>query len=264
MPPKRKAQKAAPKQKVQKTGGIFKDLAFYYPKDAPDFKAIKAQINENDGVVTSSIDTAEFYLIPQGSAKNYRAVEDVLVDSSFVTESIRARKLLDRENYIVSYLLPVPAAWQERGEGKIMASNQRPASGSPKRAESATRSTSAPKKIVTQSQTPSPTRRAQTSAASPFARRTLAWPRVGLDRKQDPIPSRGRELYSHDDDMRLVHYILNHSNTGSANGDILWYRAERENVVDGRTWQSMQGRYKKHLRFKWDQLMEDYDKWSRK
>ena len=264
MPPKRKTQKPAPKQKVQKTGGIFKNLAFYYPKDAPGFKEIKAQINDNDGVVTSSIDTAEFYLIPSGSAKEYPAVEDVLVDVSFVIESIRAGKLLDRENYIVSYLLPVPAAWQERGEGKILAGNQRSSSRSPKRPDSAIRSTSAPKKTITQSQTPSPTRRPATSTVSPFARRTLAWPRVGIDRKQDPIPSRGRELYSHDDDMLLVRYVLNNSSRGSANGNILWERAERENVVDGRTWQSMQGRYKKHLRDKWPALLKDYDEWSRK
>lgn len=86
----------------------------------------------------------------------------------------------------------------------------------------------------------------------PFPNRTLCWPRPPgcIDRYQDPIPLRGRMLYSAKDDDHLIAYAISHwgLDTTSPYGDLLWKQAEKEELIPGRTWQSMRGRFMKHLR----------------
>lgn len=272
MPPKRKSQKAAPKRKAQKKNGIFAEKSFCYPQDSPDFDEIKALVNRNDGTMVGVSATANFHLIPSGWAHKYRDAKEDLYDVSFVTESAASGKLLDSESYIVSDLLPIPTAWQNRGERgnsrspnrSTSADRRNPARGqtrSPERTQATQRSTSA----TQPPRSPSPNRPvANQQIVSPFSRRQLEWPRRGIDRFQDPIPLRGRELFTHDDDMRIVGYILRNRGGYSPNGDQLWQAAEAENLVNGRTWQSIQGRYKKHLRHKWNQLLDEYQRWSQR
>ena len=274
MPPKRKTLKAAPKRKAQKKNGIFFEKSFYYDKNAPNFDEIKELIVKNDGTLVTNVATAMFHLIPSGWAHKYRDAKEDLIDVSFVTESAALGELLDSENYIVSDLLPIPTAWQNRGKRANSRSPERSTSeGANNRPGKASQS---PKGIVSSDvnretsaaappRSPSPNRPQTTRAAvSPFSRRTLPWPRTGVDRFEDPIPLRGRELFSRDDDMVIVGYILRNRGPYSANGDRFWQIAADENLVNGRTWQALQGRYKKTLRHSWNQLLEEYQRWSQR
>lgn len=264
MAPKRKLKRAAPKRKVAKKTGILSGRTFYYPPDASNLKDIKALVNEHDGVFTSVPLTAEFHLIPSGWSYKYNGSQGELIDVSFLSESIASGQLLDKSLYLVSELLPTPLAWQKRGEGRKLKPGVVMTS-SPNRSQSPPRSPSPrPRARQTQNGPQSPARGNPEVPISPFKKRTLPWPRVGIDRYQDPIPLRGRELYTHDDDMAIVDFIqVNWNNARmSPNGNNLWRAAEAADIVPGRTWQSLQGRYKKTLRYKWGQLMQEHQRWA--
>jgi len=69
---------------------------------------------------------------------------------------------------------------------------------------------------------------------------------------------RNRRFYSEDEDVELILFMDRRSKKGfTANGDNLWQVAEQEKLLGGsRSWQSMQGRWKKQLRPKWDEYMD--------
>ena len=69
--------------------------------------------------------------------------------------------------------------------------------------------------------------------------------------------------------MKLMDHIARHMVNNkplpglSANGKKLWMLAEENELIPGRTWQSMEGRYKKHLRVKWADVFPKYMVWRR-
>ena len=69
--------------------------------------------------------------------------------------------------------------------------------------------------------------------------------------------SRRRLLYTKDDDLKIVRFIL--ESRHSPNGQILWKKAEDENLVPGRSWQSLEGRFKKNLKYRFESLVEQLE-----
>jgi|LauGreDrversion4_2_1035121.scaffolds.fasta_scaffold12853_4 hypothetical protein len=65
--------------------------------------------------------------------------------------------------------------------------------------------------------------------------------------------SRRRLLYTKEDDLKIVRFILESQH--SPNGQILWKKAADENLIPGRTWQSLEGRYKKNLKYRFEALV---------
>jgi len=49
----------------------------------------------------------------------------------------------------------------------------------------------------------------------------------------------------------------------SPNGQKLWMNAENRDLLPGRTWQALEGRYKKYLRKNWVDVLVKHSRWAR-
>jgi hypothetical protein len=247
-------------------------MSFHYPKNAKDYPAIKDLVVVNGGTVVTVEDIATVKLLPIGGAKDTAGGE--YTDVSFVHDSVELGSLKDIDLYVVSKFLPVPLSTRQKERAPSRAvgrnasrSTERRQQSSPERERPVSPTRNVPNRRAV---TETPERERSPINGSPFKNRELPWntPRRP-DRFMDPIPLRGRTFFSDEDDMKLVEHIVKHMVNGkprpgfSANGQKLWKLAEEQDIVPGRTWQSMEGRYKKHLRVKWAEVYPKYEAWRR-
>lgn len=246
---------------------IFSGLTFHYNANFADHEDIRRMVESNGGFLTIE-DLAEYNLLPIGGTP--RLDQDEYLDIRFIYDSIESRSLQEFELYFVSVDCPIPLIDEMRPSRSInpirkdprsvhtpvSARTKRPRLGteSPIRSDvpplpvSSPRSDIPPLPVESYMWTPERQTRPQQSFVPGVPKRY-----------QDPIPLRGRNFFSDEEDLRIIDFIVENINRPgmSPNGQNLWKKAERDNRFPGRTWQSLEGRYKKHIRDRWDDLRED-------
>ncbi len=81
-------------------------------------------------------------------------------------------------------------------------------------------------------------------------------------RSEHPAIMRGRFFYTKEDDMKLVKFGLEQHESGfSPNGQRAWQFAENIELLQGRSWQSMEGRWKNYIRPSWNMIYPEYIEW---
>jgi hypothetical protein len=227
----------------------------------------------NGGCMTIE-DLAEFHLLPVGAKP--RRDQDEFLDIRFIYHSIESRSLQESELYFVSAHCPVPLIDELRPSRSSnplrpiqhsdiipepvrhkrprIGPESSPPSDVPPFPESPHRSE------ITRLPVETYTSRATTSTIWTPERPTRPLESFvpGVPRRfQDPIPLRGRHFFSTQDDYAIIDYVIENSQRPgmSPNGQNLWKKAEMEGRFPGRTWQSLEGRYKKHIRPRWDDFI---------
>ena len=219
-------------------------------------------------------DLAEYILLPTGATPRHN--QDEFLDVRFIYHSIESRSLQECELYFVSAACPVPLIDELRPSRssnplrQIQHSDNIPLTVSSKRARIGTGSP--PRSDVPPLPYPPIRSDIQRLPVEPYPPRAIPntiWtperptrplqPCIpGVPRRfQDPIPLRGRNFFSTQDDYSIIDYILENSQRPgmSPNGQNLWKKAEMEGRFPGRTWQSLEGRYKKHIRARWEEFI---------
>lgn len=241
----------APSKKISK---LFDSIAFFYPHNAPDHAQVKQLINSHSGTVVDVPSTANYYLLPVNWATKYSEDEDhQYYDVSIVEDWIANGKIAYPDDYVVNKQFPIAPATKAKLKGA-----RRPAPP----AESSLR--------------------VETSM-SPRRRTTDYSPREIPP--SSPIghwsESRGRVNFTDEDDYKIIRFVekahaelerramekaagINvkySTKVYSANGQQLWHQAVAANLLPGRTWQGIEGRFKKYIKGNWDTIMPSYRRW---
>ena len=254
----------------KKASKLFEKLVFYYPKNAADYDQVTKLINSHSGLVNEISNLANYHLLPTNWATKYPKGGEFF-DVSFVQDCAKAGELLEEDMYIVSFPYPIPQATRE----KIAAER--------KRESVASRAVRSPANAAMQSPKPSNAYRLPQSPRPAVYRapaREVDSPLV--PRGADVYLYRGRVKYTKEDDMILMDYIERKENerirrdeevkkgikkrypdlTYQPTGQQFWKAAAREELIPNKTWQSMEGRFKKHIRPYYGRLIEDFNAWK--
>ena len=245
--------------------GLFRDTTVFYPDSAPDYTSIKNVIQDQGGRVVTQLHLATLVLLPSGGARAHPSGE--FVDVSYLYDSIEAGRPLETEEYIVSFSLPEPYAARRklaRDTGLTLTEvRARSRSRSPNRNM---RNSSSPEMATRMSSSdvqPRPMTPRQQGLPPPTPRSSEQRKRP-IYRNEHPSIFRGRLFFTHEDDMRIVHFIEDHRGVfgHSANGVNLWKKAEQVKLLGpARSWQAYEGRWKKTIRIRWDWFHQRHMEW---
>lgn len=233
---------------------IFDSVNFHYPKEAPDYKEVTRLINSHGGNVVRFPELAHRKLLPSKWAEKYP--EGDFYDISLLGDSVGLGKFPnedDLERYVVNHVVPIPQAEKD----KQKAQQKRRRSISPSSASPSGR------RVVVE---------AQLTASQEERQARLSLPPIQLPQPQevpttDPfhILFHGRTYYQEEDDMKIIDYVeAGLSKPGySANGQKFWKQAVNIGLIPGKTWQSLEGRWKKSIKPRWNDFFEPkYRAWK--
>jgi hypothetical protein len=243
---------------------IFREFSFYYPDSQPDFLDIRRKIIQNGGTI---VNYPQLAAIKLAHTPCYERGD--FYDVSLIDDSIQKGRMPDSGDYLIAPGFGY--AWinsQRNYEARVsqetvdtMASQRTPPryrSSEPvvsrgiqifdETREYASRSrTRSPRK---------PTTISPEGLPRPFRE-------VPITRYDDVVRMRGRVGYSHDDDMRIIDFVMKmQAPAHSANGQKLWDTAYTSNLIPGRTAQSMRGRWIKFIRPIFDERHPEYLAWA--
>jgi len=82
-------------------------------------------------------------------------------------------------------------------------------------------------------------------------RRAPTWleERVGREEKEEKVGARHRASYTLAEERAVVDHLLARGGYSQRGGTLLWRQMERTGVCPGRSWQSLKGRFDKHIHF---------------
>lgn len=215
----------------RRLSNIFQNSTFHYVKESEDFSDIKEIIITNGGTLVSIEDIAQIKLVNSATVRDRPDGE--YVDVSFLHDCVAQGEALPIEDYIVIPDAPLCIAHYRK-----LARMAEPISTH---------------RAPPLEQPPTPRRQAVSSSSQNTPTRTGF-----LTRHEHFALSRGRMTYSEEEDFELIKFIIERHRVGmSPNGQNLWKIAEKEKLLKGlRSWQSMEGRWKKTLRNKWSDYVK--------
>ena len=231
---------------------IFQEFSFFYPRDAPDFDSVKRQILLNGGTLVSLPEVASVRLAVPGQAV---AEDGYDVDSSFLEDSISQGVPGNLDLYRI---------FPELGEALIVGERfLRDRNWVPVRnvVPSTKPKPSAP--IHSAADQPEPTHRSTEAEEVPVQAPQRTEEVSGMKRTFGRMNYQ-KDEYSLEEDMTLIDHVNKHRGIFgmSPNGQNLWKKAEANKLLGGRTWQSMEGRWKKQIRPRWPHFRAAYRDYS--
>lgn len=216
---------------IRQLSTLFQSLTFHYSKDSEDYTTIKSIILSHGGTLVSVEDIAQIKLTNSESVQELEDGE--YVDISYMYDCLEKQSVLSTDDYVVVPDAPFCIAYYR----KLAIGNQ-PVQRMPESPSARVRS---PPKKERLSTTPNSVTRTRF-----------------ITRHDHYALPRGRTVYSEDEDVELIKFIMDRYKVGmSPNGQNLWKTAEREKLLNGlRSWQSMEGRWKKTLRVGWNKYLK--------
>jgi hypothetical protein len=206
---------------------IFRAFTFFYPETHEDYNEVRLKIVMNGGTIVSypALATIRLARVPCHDREDH-------YDLSLLDDSLQAGRMVDISDYFI-----VPAtgyAWitQQRDYKEAREREQR--------ARTSTRPT-----------------------AGQRGERLLP-PRPALTTpNNDPWAMRSRNVYTEDDLMRIMDYVLeNHSQKHSPNGQVFWITAAAIPLIPKRSDQAIRDQWVKRIRPKYNEFLPIYRAWK--
>ena len=264
-----------PPKKISK---LFDSISFYYPKDGPNYAEVKGLINSHSGTVVDIPETANYHLLPDDWGRRYSEDENhKYYDVTMIDDWIKDGSIAVPDYYAVNMQFPLAPAVNERRkkERKRMrlaaseSSNAVPAT-SPAVPMSPTRTSTAaaPVSPYPLGRVPSPVR--------PYTE-------IPISMSTSWFEIRGRTRFTQEDDFLIIRRInAEHKEVArraqakaagkkvkyevpvySANGQQFWHKVVAEDLIPGKSWQALEGRYKKYIRGNYAKIEPFFMAWYR-
>lgn len=242
-------------------GNIFHEISFHYPSSEEDYQSIRDMVVSHGGTMVNIPELAVMKLVPPSPCPS----SGEYYDCSYVRDSVNAGEAQMREMYLM-----VP----EIGEAMIV--GQRFLEERYRMGLGFVRSAPHQSPRPQSPQPPIPRREYDALVVAPVApfqnapfrplrpqhvRPTIMRERP-IYRDEHAAIVRGRFFYTTEEDMKIIDFYIARGDMGySANGQKLWKDAERAQLLQGRSWQSMEGRWKKYIRPNWEAVSHEYARW---